>query len=214
LPELAGDGHVQEVDHADLVAALREAACDAEGRRARGRAALAAAGRHTWTAIAGRARESLDLLAREALPPARLAYADGIETRPETTLVLYAPDWDDDARWTATLDLWAQWFVEADPVTLALHCASHDPDELAETILDRLAALGRDPGALPDLMLCRPHLGVNDIGAAADAVLVDHCDLGRPELVRRALRVVTADADGIGSLRATIDELPAIALAS
>lgn len=214
LPELAGEGHVQEVDHADLVAALREAASDAEGRRARGRTALAAAGRHTWTAIAGRARESLDLLAREALPPARLAYADGIETGPETTLVLYAPDWDDDARWTATLDLWAQWFVEADPVTLALHCASHEPDELAETILDRLAALGRDPGALPDLMLCRPHLGVNDIGAAADAVLVDHCDLGRPELVRRALRVVTADADGIGRLRATIDELPAIALAS
>jgi hypothetical protein len=41
-------------------------------------------------------------------------------------------------------------------------------------------------------------------------VLVDHCDIERPELVRRALRVVTADADGVSALRATIDELVAV----
>jgi hypothetical protein len=38
-------------------------------------------------------------------------------------------------------------------------------------------------------------------------VLVDHCDADRPELVRRALRVVTADANSISGLRATLDEL-------
>src|SRR5690349_23097650 len=32
LPELAGDGHVQEVDHAELVVALRQAAANADDR--------------------------------------------------------------------------------------------------------------------------------------------------------------------------------------
>jgi hypothetical protein len=121
--------------------------------------------------------------------------------------VLYAPDWNDEPRWAATLNLWAEWFVDTDPITLALHCGDRDPDELAQTILERLGELGRDPEALPDLMLCGPQLDLNDIGAAADAVLVDHCDAGRPELVRRALRVVTADVDSISGLRTAIDDL-------
>jgi glycosyltransferase involved in cell wall biosynthesis len=207
LPELAGDGHVQEVDHAELVAALREAAADADGRNARGRAAAQAAGNYTWTAVARHAQASLDTLAREALPAARLAYPDGVERRPDAKLVLYAPDWSDEARWAATLNLWAEWFVDTDPITLALHCGGRDADELAQTILQRLAALGRDSEALPDLMLCAQQLDLNDIGAAADAVLVDHGDADRPELVRRALRVVTADVEGISALRAAIDEL-------
>jgi glycosyltransferase involved in cell wall biosynthesis len=207
LPELAGDGHVQEVDHAELVVALRQAAANADDRRARGRAAAEAARNYTWTAVSQRAKESLDTLVREALPAARLAYPEGVERRPDAQLVLYAPDWNDDARWPATLNLWAEWFVDSDPFTLALHCGERDPDELAQTILGRLAALGRDPESLPDLMLCGPLVDLNDIGAAADAVLVDHCDADRPELVRRALRVVTADANSISGLRATLDEL-------
>jgi glycosyltransferase involved in cell wall biosynthesis len=211
LPELAGEGHVQEVDHAELVGALRQAAADAEDRKARGRAAAShAASNYTWTAVATRAQDSLDTLAREALPAARLAYPEGVERRPEAMLVLYAPDWSDEARWAATLNLWAEWFVDTDPVTLAVHCGDRAPDELAQTILQRLAELGRDPEALPDLMLCAQHVDLNDIGAAADAVLVDHCDIERPELVRRALRVVTADADEVSALRATIDELVAV----
>jgi glycosyltransferase involved in cell wall biosynthesis len=207
LPELAGEGHVQQVDHAELVAALRQAAQDADGRAAKGRAAVAAAGNYTWAAVAKYARESLDTLAREALPLARLAYTEGVERRQDTSLVLYAPDWDDEPRWASTLSLWAEWFVDTDPVTLALHCGERDPDELAEMILQRLAALGRDPEVLPDLMLCRPHLDLNDIGSAADAVLVDHCDSQRPELVRRALRVITADVEGVSGLRAAIADL-------
>jgi glycosyltransferase involved in cell wall biosynthesis len=210
LPELAGEGHVQEVDHAELVAALRQAAADASQRRAKGQAAVAAASGYTWTAVAGRARQSLDTLAREGLAPARLAYPEGVQRRPDATLVLYAPDWDDEARWSATLDLWGEWFVDSDPVTLALCCGERAADELAGTILERLAALGRDPELLPDLMLCPSHIDLNDIGAAADAVLVDHCDLHRPELVRRALRVVTADADGVSALRTTIDQLAGV----
>jgi glycosyl transferase family 1 len=211
LPELAGDGHVQEVDHAELVAALRQAAADPDARKARGRAAAAhAVSNYTWTAVAKQARESLDTLAREALPAARLAYPEGVERRPDAQLVLYAPDWADEARWAATLNLWAEWFVDTDPITLALHCDGRTPDELAQTILQRLAALGRDPETLPDLMLCGPQVDLSDIGAAADAVLVDHCDTDRPELVRRALRVVTADADSISRLRAAVAELAVI----
>jgi hypothetical protein len=207
LPELAGDGHVQEVDHDELVAALRQAAADADGRKARGRAAEQAAGNYTWTAVARHARASLDTLVREGLPAARLAYPEGVQRRPDAKLVSYAPDWSDEARWAATLDLWAEWFLDTDPITLALQCGGRDPDELARTILQRLAALGRDPEALPDLILCAQQIDLSDIGAAADAVLVDHRDADRPELVRRALRVVTADADSIRALRSTIDDL-------
>jgi hypothetical protein len=144
---------------------------------------------------------------REALPAARLAYPEEVERRPDATLVLYAPDWNDEPRWAATLNLWAEWFVDSDPITLALHCGDRDPDELTQTILQRLAVLGRDPETLPDLMLCGPQHDLNDLVAAADAVLVDHCDIERPELVRRALRVVAADADAVRALRGAIDEL-------
>jgi len=207
LPELAGEGHVQHVDHDELVAALRQAAADADGRAERGRAAAQSAASYTWTAVSEQAKDSLDTLVREALPAARLAYPEGVERRPDATLVLYAPDWNDETRWAATLSLWAEWFVDSDPITLALHCGDRDPDELAQTILGRLAALGRDPESLPDLMLCGTQLDLNDIGAAADAVLVDHGDADRPELVRRALRVVTADADSISCLRAAVIDL-------
>ena len=129
------------------------------GRRRRwprraGRAAIRSAANYTWTAVSKQAKESLDTLVREALPAARLAYPEGVERRPDAKLVLYAPDWSDEARWAATLNLWAEWFVDSDPITLALHCGDRDPDELAQTILGRLAALGCDPESLPDLMLC------------------------------------------------------------
>jgi glycosyltransferase involved in cell wall biosynthesis len=204
FPELAGEAHVQEVDHTALVTALREAAFDPEGRRARGREAHAASGHHTWEAVARHARASLDAIGREALPLARLARPQAIQTPPGSALVFYAPDWDDDLRWSATLDLWAKSFTDADPVTLALHCGRHDADSLASRILERLAAGGRDPESLPDLMLCRPSISLLDLTAAAEAVLVDACDRHRPELVRRALRVVSADAGSMLALRAVL----------
>ncbi len=45
-------------------------------------------------------------------------------------------------------------------------------------------------------MLCLPSIGVHDLVAAADVVLVEEADRYRPELVRRALRTVgTGEAE-------------------
>ena len=204
LPELSGSAYVHEVDPAALVAALREAAFDHDERHARARAALAAAANHTWTAVAQAARDSLRTLGEEALPPARLARPEAVQAPPGSTLVLYAPDWQDHTRWLAALTLWAQSFNVGDPVTLALHCGTHDPDELARQILSRLASAGLDEASLPDLMLCRPDIQLHDLGAAADAVLIDCADRSRPELVRRAQRLVATNSTALLELRAEL----------
>ena len=53
-------------------------------------------------------------------------------------------------------------------------------------------------------MLCRPDIHLHDLVAAADAVLIDEADRGRPELVRRALRLLATDSASLSELR---DEL-------
>ena len=99
---------------------------------------------------------------------------------------------------------WTQAFHAADPVTLALYCGAHDPEALAEQIMVRLAEAGLDPQLLPDLMLCRPEIQLQDLVAAAVVVLVDESQRSRPELVRRALRVVAPDPASLLGLRAEL----------
>ncbi len=204
IGNLAGPARVQEVDVASLVSALREAAFEPDERLARARCALTASAQHTWAEVAARARASLKVLADEALPLARLGQPQAVERRPGWTLALYAPNWRDDARWTRTLRLWADAFTEQDEVTLALHCGEEDPDELAERIMQCVNQLELSPTSLPDLMLCRPDIQLQDLVCAADVVLVDDIDINRPELVRRALRVVPAGQRSPQSLRAQL----------
>ena len=79
------------------------------------------------------------------------------------------------------LTAWTQAFRAADPVTLGLYCGAHDPEALAEQIMVRLAQAGLDPQLLPDLMLCRPEIQLQDLVAAAAVVLVDEGQQSRPE---------------------------------
>ena len=206
LPQLTGEGHVQEVDHAELVKTLRDAASDTQGRTARGRAAVAASKSYTWTSVARSAHESLHTLMNEALVPVRLAQPELVERRPDATLVVYAPDWQDEARWTATLKLWSQSFTDEHPVTLGLHCADNDPDVLGQRILAHLEWDNDGRDATADVMLFQPSIQLEDLVAAADAVLVDDCDRSRPELVRRALRLVSADRAAVHEFRAALPE--------
>ena len=203
-PEMSGVPVAQEVEHAALVAALRAAAADPEERRARAGAALAAAAQHTWSAVAPAALESLQRLQHEALPPARLARPEAVETPAGSTLVAYAPSWQDEARWIGVLTAWTQAFHTTDPVTLGLYCGERDPEALAEQIMVRLAEAGLDPQLLPDLMLCRLEIQLQDLVAAAAVVLVDESQRSRPELVRRALRVVAPDPGSLLGLRAEL----------
>jgi glycosyl transferase family 1/glycosyl transferase family 4 len=196
LPELAGPGYVHEVDPDALVQALRSAAGDADDRRARAAAARARAQDFHWDRIAEIAERSLATLAAEALPAAREVGAAELERRGE--LVLYAPDWNDEDSWGPTLERWAAAFGPADDVTLALHLPAGDPAALAARILARLEAAGHGEAELPDLALCEPEsVSVASLVAAADAVLVDAARANRPELCRRARRVVPATAEGL-----------------
>jgi glycosyltransferase involved in cell wall biosynthesis len=211
FPELTGEATVQEVDHDGLVFALRDAASDPQSRRARGQSALEASERYTWEAVTERAYDSLRTLASEALPLARLAQPERVQRRPDAALVLYAPDWSDDHSWSASLGRWAKAFTDNDPVTLALFCGTNDADELAGRILQQLTGLGLDEALLPDLLLCRPDIRLEDLVAAADAVVVDDGDRERPELLRRARRIVASDEVGLAELRRHV---PALAAAS
>ncbi len=215
LPRLAGPAHVQEASRASLVRALRCAAADPGDRRVRGQVAGQAAYRYTWAAVGRRAAEALTTLAHEALPLARLACPDAVDVPPGRTLVLSAPHWGDDPSWPETLRLWSQVFTEDDEVTLAMPCADADPDALSVEIQLGLAERGVDLESLPDLMLCRPSVGLADLVAAADAVLVADHDRHRPELTRRALRLVSPTADELNWLRsqtaAQPTEVPALA---
>ena len=205
VPELTGQAMVQQVEITSLVSALSAAASDPQDRKARAQCALAGAGRYTWTEVARRARQSLERLTAERLPLARSARPEAVGRRPDTALVLYAPDWCDEARWTRTLAMWAEAFTEQDPVTLALHAGEQDAKELAARILERLESAGRATESLPDVMLCEHLIHLEDLVGAADGVLIDECDRGRPELMRRALDLVAADRDGIRELRARIE---------
>jgi glycosyltransferase involved in cell wall biosynthesis len=206
-PELTGRAYVYEVDHGALVAALRQAASDASARTARAGAAVAAASRLTWSAVGDVAAESLAGLRAEGLPLARDARADAVQRPDGATLVLYAPDWNKEPEWRESLTAWARAFQGTSSVTLAMPCGSDDPDELAPRILACLNATGVEERSLPDLMLCQADIALADLVAAADIVVVDMADRDRPELVRRALRVVGSDPGALDALRAELVEL-------
>ncbi len=196
LPELAGPGYVHEVNRDALVRALRSAAASEGERSRRAAAARARAQDFHWDRVAEIAERSFAELAAEGLPLAREVGAAELEHRAE--LVLYAPDWDDEDSWGPTLERWAAAFGPADDVTLALHLPSGDAAELAGRIVARLEAAGHEEADLPDLALCEPDsVSVASLVAAADAVLVDASQLDRPELCRRARRIVPATAEGL-----------------
>jgi glycosyltransferase involved in cell wall biosynthesis len=210
LPPLAGEAHVQEPDHDALVVALR-AATDPVQRARCADAARAAAADHTWDAVAHIAERSLRTLAAEGLAPVRHAVPERVDAPAGNAVVLYAPRWEDERRWAATLTAWAEIVAVDDPVTLVLPAAGEDPERLVERILARLAADGLDLEALPDLLMCGAQTTPADVLVAADAVLLDPGDAGRPELTRRAPRVVHAAPQALRALRAELAGEPVLA---
>jgi len=204
LPPLAGEAYVQEVAPDDLAAALRAAADDAPGRRRRGQAGREAALGHGWSRAAAAARETLRTLTAEQLPLAREIAPAELDRRDH--LVLFAPDWRAEERWTAALDAWARAVAPGDPVTLALHVGEGDAETLAARILARLEAAGHEPDALPDLALCPPGgAPLASLVLAADAVLVADPACAPPELVRRAARILAPDVGGLARYVRSLD---------
>jgi len=189
LGPLAGEAFVLEPDHDSLVGALRAAAADRIDRAERSTAARACALRSTWAHAAEIAERSLQRLASEALPLAREiapAHIDGHDT-----VVLFAPDWSREDEWTGALVDWAASFGPDDAVTLALFVPDHDPAEIAGRIIDRLEQAEHDTDALPDLALCEPgSAGLAELVARATAVFLAPEAPARPELTRRAARVI------------------------
>ena len=212
LPELAAPGFVHEVDHDALVATLREVASHPEERSARGAAALVRAQDYDWDRVAAIAEESLDRLRTEGLPLAREIGPAQFEHKEQ--LAIFAPDWDNEESWGPALERWTAAFGSNDPVTLALYLPDGDPAELAGRVLGRLETAGISEDDLPDLALPEPEsLTLASLVAAADAVLVDPASVGRPELSRRARRLlVTPDdlLDYAAEVRAPADS-PAVA---
>jgi hypothetical protein len=112
--------------------------------------------------------------------------------------VVYAPDWDDEDSWGPTLERWSAAFGSDDPVTLALHFTGDDVDGLGGRIMTRLQAAGLDENDLPDLALPEPgSVSLASLVAAADAVLVEPAPAGRPELSRRARRLIVAGPEDL-----------------
>ena len=133
------------------------------------------------------AEASLATLAAEGLPLARDLRRAEIEAR--SRFAVYAPDWSDDAAWGPALDAWIDTFTDADDITLALYVEG-DADAIGGRVMARLA--GREESRLPDLALVVPSSApLAALAASADAVLID-AGTERPELLRRARRVVPA----------------------
>jgi glycosyltransferase involved in cell wall biosynthesis len=196
LPELVADGYVHEADPHALAEILREVAAAPEERRARAGNAHARAQDYHWERVAEIAEQSLATLEAEDLPLAREIGVAELEHRGE--FVLYSPDWDDEQAWGPTIERWASAVRHEDPITLALHLSAGDPAELAGRILGRLTAAGHSEDTLPDLALCEPEsVSLASLVAAADAVLVDPASADRPELTRRARRVLEASPEGL-----------------
>jgi hypothetical protein len=191
--DLAGPGYVHEVDPAVLAAQLRAVAADPAARAERAAAAIEQARAHGWDRTAEAADASLATLRAEALPLARDLRRTQIESRERT--VVYAPDWDDEPTWSATLATWAANVDPDAPVTLALHVPDAEAEALGGRIVAGLEAAGHPADSLPDLALC-PHSEAPAIAlaASADAVLADAgADRSaRPDLFRRARRVIDA----------------------
>jgi glycosyltransferase involved in cell wall biosynthesis len=200
MPDLAGPGYVHEIDPAVLAEQLRAVAADSAGRRERAAAALEQARAHGWDAVAEVAERSLATLRAEALPLARDLRRTQIESREHT--VLYAPDWNDTATWSATLATWAAGVAPEAPVTLALHVPDADAEQLGGAIVAALEAAGHPADTLPDLALC-PYSETTAmaLAASADAVLADPgADRSAcPDLFRRARHVIEATFDEVRS---------------
>jgi glycosyltransferase involved in cell wall biosynthesis len=203
LDELARPGYVHEVEVDALVEQLRAVANDAAGRRERGASALAQAQQFTWKQFAERAKESLATLAAEDLPLARALRRAEIEARAD--FVVYTPNWADESAWGPALDAWVDTFGPDDDVTLALY-VDGDADVIGERIMARLA--GHDEAALPDLALVMPsNVSLASLAASAAAVLTAETDpTARPELLRRARRLVLPERDALAELAAQLRE--------
>jgi glycosyltransferase involved in cell wall biosynthesis len=182
--------YVHEVDPAELAERMRAVAADPEARAEKGRAGIEQARNYTWARYVEGARASLAQLADEGLPLAREIRRTEIESR--THVALLAADWNDPSAWTPAFDAFVDAFGAGDDVTLALW-VDGDPDTVGAAIMGHLA--GRDESTLPDLALVQPSKDVTLIGLAstADAVLVGRPMevTERPDLLRRALRVLT-----------------------
>ena len=197
LPELAAPGYVHEVDPDVLAERLRAVAADAEGRRERGARARERAIEFSWDRFAERAADSLARLEREGLPLARQIRRAEIEAR--THFAVYAPDWSDPAAWQPALDAWIAAFGSADDVTLALY-VDGDAEAIGERIMAHLA--GRDQSDLPDLALVLPSdVTLTSLSASADAVMIDGPadPAARPELLRRAQRILAAEGEALAA---------------
>jgi hypothetical protein len=190
-----------------LAEQLRSVAADPAGRATRAAAALEQARGYGWERAAAAADASLAALREEALPLARDLRRTEIESRECT--VVYAPDWSDHVTWEHTLATWAVQLDPSDPVTLALHVPDAEAEALGGRIVASLELAGCPADALPDLALC-PHSEASAVAlaASADAVLADAgADLAsRPDLFRRARRVIEATPDAV---RAYAEELRA-----
>jgi glycosyltransferase involved in cell wall biosynthesis len=208
LPELAMPGFVHEVDHDALVATLREVAAHPEERRTRGAAALVRAQDYDWDRVAAIVEESVGRMAAEELPLAREIGPAQFEHKDE--LVILAPDWENEESWGPTLERWTAAFGPEDPVTLALYLPAGDPAVLAGLVMSRLQAAGIPEDELPDLALPEPEsVSLASMVAAADAVLVDPASIGRPEVSRRARRLLVTPEDlldYVAEVRATDSE--------
>jgi glycosyltransferase involved in cell wall biosynthesis len=203
LPELVTRGFVHEPDRDALVEILREVAAAPEERGARGAACHTRAQDYHWHRIAAIAEDSLATLAAEELPLAREVGVAELERREE--MVLYSPDWDREDHWGPTIERWAAAVGQEDPVTLALHLPAGNPAELAGRILAHLEAAGHSEDELPDIALCElESASVASLVAAADAVLVHPDEAERPELCRRARRLVYATPEGLLDYAASI----------
>jgi glycosyltransferase involved in cell wall biosynthesis len=196
LPEMVTRGFIHEPDKDALVEILRSVAAAPEDRRARGSACHVRAQDYHWHKITAIAEESLATFAAEGLPLAREVGTAELERREE--LVLYSPDWEREDHWGPTLERWAAAVGQDDPVTLALHLPAGDPSELAGRILAHLEAAGHSEDDLPDIALCEPDsASIASLVAAADAVLIHPDEADRPELCRRARRLVHATPEGL-----------------
>jgi glycosyltransferase involved in cell wall biosynthesis len=201
LPDLAYPGYVHEVDPDDLAAQLRAVAADAAGRRERAAEAIVQASRYTHERFVDGIEESLATLVAEDLPLARNLRRTEIESREHT--VIFAPDWNDESSWAPALTAWASAVSADDPVTLALHVPDADAEAIGGRVVASLEAAGHAADTLPDLALCPfSEATAVALSASADAVLADAATdrSARPDLFRRARRVVEANPESVRAL--------------